>query len=191
MTWHSPWSNPHWVCTIAAARGWLRAATGSDHDLVHTLVSDQNSRVEAWLSTLEHPCRDVLLILPRCVKRRCCNVGPDGSLDGCRSCEACALGELARLAEHHGIRAIVAFRSHIAYAAARRDRPNLIIATACEDRLVKAMASVPDIPAFLAPLTGMERMCVNAELDIAWIGARLAAAAEGSREQNTGCDVTI
>ena len=185
MTWQSPWTDPGWVRGVAAARGWLRASTGSDHGLVQRLVNDQNRRVETWLHERSTPCRDVLLILPRCVKRRCCSVGPDGSLDGSIECHECSLGDLAREARNHGIRAIVAFRSHIAYAAARRDPPDLIIATACEDRLVKAMASVPEIPALLTPLTGMERMCVNADLDVPWITARLAVAGEVSRERGT------
>ena len=184
MSWRSPWQDPAWVRGVAAARGWLRATTGSDHGLIHSLVADQNARVEAWLGERSAPCRDVLLILPRCVKRKCCAVGPDGSLDGCLDCPECELGELARLARRCGVRAIVAFRSHIAYAAARRDRPDLIIAAACEDRLIKAMASVPEIPALLSPLTGMDRMCINARFDAAWIAARLAAAGEVGRERS-------
>ena len=180
MTWRSPWNDPAWVRSVAAARGSLRVQTGSDHDLVRVLVEEQNARVETWVSNRTLPCRDVLLILPRCVKRKCCTVGADGALAACLDCRRCALGELARLADGSGVRAIVAFRSHLAYAAARRDRPDLIIATACEDRLIKAMASVPDIPAYLTPLTGMERMCVNAVTDVAWIGARLAVAGKGS-----------
>jgi len=185
MIWRSPWSDPAWVRGIASSRGWLRAAAGSDHALVHSLVAEQNERVERWLEERSTPCRDILLLIPRCVKKRCCSVGRDGSLDGCLECRECSLGELARLARSYGVKAIVAFRSHIAYAAARRDRPDLIIATACEDRLIKAMASVPEVPALLTPLTGMDRMCVNAELDAEWIGAKIAAAGEVSRARGS------
>ncbi len=114
MIWFTPWSDPTWVRSLASARGWMRAATGSDHALIHTLVADQNSRVERWLAARETPCRDILLIIPRCTKRKCCTVGRDGSLDGCLDCRECSLGELARTAQRYGIRAIVAFRSHIA-----------------------------------------------------------------------------
>ncbi len=44
---------------------------------------------------------------------------------------------------------------------------------------------MPDIPSLLTPLTGMERMCINADLDTAWICARLAAAGEVTREPGT------
>lgn len=175
--WTSPWRHPSWVRGVAVARGGLRSGSGTDHDLVHHLVRDQNDRVLAWLDARDAPCRDILLILPRCVKRTCCSVGRDGDLAACRNCRECALGDAARTAERLGVRAIVAFRSHLAYAAARRDRPELIIAAACEDRLVKAMASVPEIPALLSPLRPMDRMCVDAEFDRNWIARMLERAA--------------
>ncbi len=70
--------------------------------------------------------------------------------------------------------ALVAFRSHIAFQMAREHEPDLIIATACHDRLVKALRSVPEYPALLAPLPSMEKMCVNANVDLAWLENQLA-----------------
>jgi hypothetical protein len=74
------------------------------------------------------------------------------------------------------VKALVAFRSHIAYAMARREQPDLILATACEDRLIKALRSVPEIPALLAPLAGMERPCLGAVLDLDWLQKHLQVA---------------
>jgi hypothetical protein len=45
--------------------------------------------------------------------------------------------------------------------------------------MVKAWRSVPDVPALLAPLAGMERMCVNATLDLPWLERQVAAVAAG------------
>jgi hypothetical protein len=45
--------------------------------------------------------------------------------------------------------------------------------------MVKALRSVPEVPALLAPLAGMDRMCVNATLDLAWLEQQVAAAAAG------------
>ena len=59
---------------------------------------------------------------------------------------------------------------------ARREQPGLIIATACEDRLVKALRSVPEIPALLSPLTGMDRMCVGATFNRSWFERQIALA---------------
>jgi hypothetical protein len=85
----------------------------------------------------------------------------------------------------YGVRALVAFRSHIAFAMARREQPDLIIATACDDRLIKALRSVPEIPAVLAPLSSMERPCINARLDLQWIENQLRRAC-GATEPVSG-----
>lgn len=183
MTWTSPWLESGWVRGVAVARGQQRAATGDDRSLIARLVADQNARVETWLEGRDTPCRDVMIILPRCVKRSCCRVGVDGSLEECRACEECDLGKVARLAHRLGVRPLVAFRSHLAFAAARRDRPEVIVAAACEDRLIKALVSVPEVPALLSPLTGMERMCVGADFDLEWVRSMLVRI---SREENAG-----
>lgn len=176
MIWRSPWQDPRWRVAVAVARGDLRNRTGSDHELIDRLVRDHNDRVLDWLAARGRPCTNVLLILPRCVRRRCCRPGPGGDLAHSLGCRECALGSLARTAADLGIRAMVAFRSHLAYRAARRERPELIVATACEDRLVKALCGVADIPSLLTPLTGMERMCVGADFDVSWTERALGAA---------------
>jgi hypothetical protein len=96
----------------------------------------------------------------------------------CRECDcdACPLRDVANLTDRFGVNALVAFRSHIAFAMARRERPDLILATACEDRLIKALRSVPEIPALLAPLAGMERPCIGADLDLDWFESQLLRA---------------
>jgi len=168
MSWSSPWQNPEWLRATAMARGDLLNRTGADHGLIEQLVETNNRRVAAWLGDRPTSNLRVMMILPRCVRRNCCRPGPGGDLAQSLGCRNCQLGELARAAESRNIRAFVAYRSHLAYAAARQECPDLIIATACEDRLFKALSSVPDIPALLSPLTGMERMCVGAGFDIGW-----------------------
>jgi hypothetical protein len=127
--------------------------------------------------------------MPRCLKLSGCRVSVRTELDGrppawdeerpdlaeCTGCVDCDLGRVAELARHYRVRTLVATRSHVAYALARRCRPDLIIATACEDRLLKALRSVPEIPALLNPLTAMERPCVNAHSDLVWLERQLEA----------------
>lgn len=173
-TYRSPWRRRAFVLAVAAARSLLTRAGRSDEPLVRRLVAGNNRRVERHLAL--HGAATVLLILPRCVKRGCCRIDNGGSLSACLGCDSCDLGELARIADRHRVEALVAFRSHVAFALARERRPDLIIATACEDRLVKALRSVPEIPALLAPLTGMERQCVNASFEPAWFAAQLRLA---------------
>ena len=147
MRYASPWQWSPYRGAVAAVRALLRAARIPEAGYVRHLVRDNNRRVRRHVE--RHGAGNVLLILPRCVKPKCCKLDPAGSLEGCIDCRECDLGVLARIAAAYDVRALVAFRSHIAYAMARRERPDLIIATACEDRLVKALRSVPETPAML------------------------------------------
>ena len=88
------------------------------------------------------------------------------------------------------MQALVAFRSQIAFEMARTIKPDVIIASACHDRMVKALRSVPDVPALLTPLAGMERMCVNATLDLSWLDRQVAAVAAGRPAPLAGAAAT-
>jgi len=173
MSFRSPWQSPAYVALIAGTRRMLRLWPRAEERFIGALVAAQNRRVHAHMR--RRPARTILLILPRCVHRTDCRHDVREGLAGCRDCRTCQLGAMARLCDRHGVTALVAFRSHVAFAMARERRPDLIIATACHDRLVKALRSVPEYPALLAPLAGMERMCVNAGIDLAWFERQLAA----------------
>lgn len=171
--YRSAWQLRPFVFAVALVRLLLRPWGDRENRFIDWLTQHENRRVREYLA--RRPARTVLLILPRCVRRKgCC---PDAQIDLARSrdCHACPLGDMARLCERFGVRALVAFRSHIAYAMARKERPDLILATACHDRLVKARRSVPEFPALLTPLAGMERMCVNASVDLVWFERQLQA----------------
>jgi len=174
MSFHSPWQSASYVQSIALIRSVLRPFGNLENRFIEYLTERQNQRVRRHLAG--SPARSALLIMPRCLKQTHCRVDVQASMDQCRDCVLCPLGDIARLCERFGVRALVAFRSHIAFDLARRECPDLIIATACHDRLIKALRSVPEFPALLTPLSGMEKQCVNASIDLAWLEEQLAAA---------------
>jgi hypothetical protein len=172
MSFRSPWRHRWYARGVALLRSLLRPFGGAEKAFIVALTERQNRRVQAHLA--QRPAASVLLIMPRCIKKAGCRADVQSSLQECLSCRQCPLGDVAVTCERHQVEALVAFRSHIAFDMARRHRPDLIIASACHDRLVKAMRSVPEIPALLAPLAGMEKMCVNASVDLQWLDGTLA-----------------
>lgn len=173
MTFRSPWQSPLYVRLVAAVRWLLRPLPRLENRFIEALTLAQNRRVRSHLAG--RPAATILLIMPRCVSRRGCCQDAGHDVAASRDCHACPLGDVARLCDRFGVRALVAYRSHIAFAIAREEQPDLIIASACHDRLVKALRSVPEHPALLAPLAGMEKMCVNADLDLDWLEEQLRA----------------
>lgn len=172
MNFQSPWQSKFFRTTVAVARKMLRPFGTLENQLVEKLTTSQNRRVLAYLK--KSPPENLLLIMPRCVKKTGCKANVQDGLDECLRCMECPLGDVAQLCNQYGIEALVAFRSHIAFEMARTRSPHLIIATACHDRLMKALSAVPEYPALLAPLPPMDKMCVNAGVDLVWLEEQLA-----------------
>ncbi len=167
----SPWQKPWYVALVCGVRTVLQPWEKLERRFIAKLVTDQNQRVIRFLAA--HPPQKVLLIMPRCVKKSGCTVDVQQSLAECLVCRQCPLGDVAVACERRNIKALVAFRSHIAFDMARSEQPDLIVASACPDRMIKALRTVPEHPALLAPLTGMDRMCVNATVDLPWLEQQL------------------
>lgn len=177
MSYASPWQRSWYVRMVAGARRLLRPFGRAEHDLIAWLARRQNQRVARHLRG--SPARRILLIMPRCVKKSGCHADVQRGLAECLTCLGCPLGDVALICQRHQVQALVAFRSQVAFEMARTRKPDVIIASACHDRMVKAWRSVPDVPALLAPLAGMERMCVNATLDLPWLEQQVASVASG------------
>jgi hypothetical protein len=177
MSFRSPWRHRWYVWAVNAGRRVLRPFGRGEEAFIAWLARRQNGRVARHLAKV--PARRALLIMPRCVKKTGCHVDVQHGLDECLACMGCPLGDVAQVCRRHDVEALVAFRSHIAFEMARTLKPDVIIASACHDRMVKALRNVPEVPALLAPLAGMDRMCVNATLDLAWLEQQVAAAAAG------------
>lgn len=171
MKFTSPWRHSFYRGLVKLARHLLRPFGNLENRLVEELTASQNRRVIRHLQKI--PPENLLLIMPRCVKKSGCRAQVQNGLDECLQCRQCVLGDVAALCDRFHIKALVAFRSHIAFEMARSIDPDLIIATACHDRLVKALRAVPEHPALLAPLPPMEKMCSNAGVDLVWLEQQL------------------
>ena len=181
MSFASPWRRRGYVRLVATARRLLRPFGHAEERLIAWLAGRQNRLVARHLAGT--PAQRILLIMPRCVKKTGCRADVQKGLDECLTCLSCPLGDVALICQRHRVQALVAFRSHIAFEMARTLQPDVIIASACHDRIVKAWRSVPEVPALLAPQAGMERMCVNATLDLEWLEQQVAGVASGRLPQ--------
>ncbi len=174
-TFKSPWQRRGFVGLVKVLRWLLHPWPAAENRFIDGLIADQNRRVQTFLQG--NPPRTLLLIMPRCVKKTGCRAPVQESLDQCLDCGECALGNVAHLCLDHGVKAVVAFRSHIAFAMARSEKPDLIIASACGDRMIKALRMTPEFPALLTPLSGMHQPCRDAQIDLDWILEQLRASA--------------
>ena len=171
MIYPSPWRSGAFCDSIALLRRLLRPLGTLEKRFIRTLVRIHNFRVRRYIQ--KQRIESVLLIMPRCLKKSDCTHDVRTSLVACIDCKQCPLGQIARLTARFGIKALVAYRSHLAYAMARDEKPDLILATACHDRLVKALCSVPEVPALLTPLYPRIHTCRDADFHVAWLAQQL------------------
>ncbi len=174
MIFRSPWQNFFFRNLVKLTRVLLRPFGNKEQQFVEKLAKNQNRRVLKYLQ--KSPVENLLLIMPRCVKKTGCRADVQSGLSVCLECRECILADVALLCARFRVNALVAFRSHTAFEMARNRQPDLIIATACHDRLIKALRAVPEYPALLTPLPPMEKMCINAGVDLVWLEKHLALA---------------
>ena len=171
MIYPSPWRMGTFCDTIALLRRVLRPFGGAENRFIRTLVKIHNLRVRRYVQ--RRSIVSVLLILPRCLKSSDCRAKVQTSLSECTTCTRCPLGRVARMTSRFPVRALVAYRSHLAFAMARDEKPDLILATACHDRLVKALCSVPEVPTLLVPLLAGHENCRDAQFESEWFERQL------------------
>jgi hypothetical protein len=86
-------------------------------------------------------------------------------LHSCSECSKCIIKNVAAAAQKCNWDIRVAPRSHLAYNEARKYSPDIVVAVACTDRLVKGLTRLPEVPSYAIPLDLPHGMCVNTTFD--------------------------
>jgi uncharacterized protein len=89
----------------------------------------------------------VLVILPHCLQNSACvyRVTWD-KLENCRSCGKCVIQDFKKLKDKKGISTMIVTGGRSAREAIKSARPDLIIASACEEDLFSGIRDVSGIP---------------------------------------------
>ncbi len=148
-------------------RTLLRAAgiVGDKTDpLLRAFVQANNAAVRA-LYRHRKP-RNVMVLLPHCVVWTRCPKKVVKDLSQCRECDLCQMEEILGVADRATLPVGIAIRSAEAYSQARGMGPDLTLAVACDDRLVKGITRVPELPAFALPLDLPKESCHDNLVDL-------------------------
>jgi hypothetical protein len=110
--------------------------------------------------------RRALVLLPHCIQMARCKAEVQTDLGKCYECGLCGVGELLPLRLQGGWETRLTNRSHKAYLEAREYRPDLIVAVACGDRLLKGLTRLPEVPSYVIPLELPHGMCVDTAFSV-------------------------
>jgi hypothetical protein len=88
----------------------------------------------------------VLLLLPHCLQKFTCVYKVTSTMENCRRCGQCVVGELAKLAEKYGAPVSMATGGTLARRVIVETRPQAIVGVACETDLTSGIQDAYPIP---------------------------------------------
>ncbi len=151
----------------------LAKRLGREEAWILSFCAWHNHRVREAFATRK--ARRVLVLLPHCIQWSRCAAAILDDLQHCYDCGKCVVGDfmLAALAGRWNSR--ITNRSHKAYREAREQRPELLVAVSCTDRLLKGLVKLPETPTYVIPLALPHGMCVDTDFSIAHLRAAMEA----------------
>jgi len=131
-----------------------------------------------WEAFQISPARRALVLLPHCIQMASCKAQILEDLGHCHTCGLCPVGDVVEdsLTRRWDVR--ITNRSHKAYREAREFHPDLIVAVACTDRLLKGLIKLPEVPSFAIPLSLPHGMCVDTSFSVPQLIAAMQALVE-------------
>lgn len=107
----------------------------------------------------------ILILLPHCLQRADCAIRLSYSVDACQRCGRCPMAELLDLRDAYGVNLAVATGGTIARRIVVENRPDLIIAIACERDLTSGIQDTHPLPVFGILNHRPEGPCRNTTVD--------------------------
>jgi uncharacterized protein len=127
------------------------------------------------------PARRALVLLPHCIQLAKCRAEVLDDLQACYDCGLCPVGDLMHAVLERSWESRITNRSYKAYREAREHRPDLVVAVSCTDRLLKGIAKLSDVPAYVLPLDLPHGMCVDTQFRFQSLLAAMGALVEPRR----------
>lgn len=151
---------------------WVGLVGDKTDPLLRLFVQANNASVRA-LYRHRKP-KSLVILLPHCVVWTRCPKKVVKDLASCTECDLCQMEEILGVADRASLPVGIAIRSDEAYSQARGLGPELTVAVACDDRLVKGITRVPELPAIALPLHLPKESCHDNLVDLSGLHETLA-----------------
>lgn len=161
-----------WVRLVRPVARWM----GKEEEWVLAFCGWNNFRVRQAFEGRK--ARRSLVLLPHCIQLAKCKAEIFEDLKNCYDCGLCPVGDFMNAMLEGTWDSRITNRSHKAYREAREFRPDLIVAVSCTDRLLKGVLKLPEVPAYLIPLTLPHGMCVDTQFSVPHLQAAMTALVE-------------
>ncbi|KAF0121117.1 MAG: hypothetical protein FD151_1380 [bacterium] len=108
----------------------------------------------------------LLLLMPHCLQNNDCKVRITGDVRNCERCGRCEIKELVELADENDVKLSIATGGTIARRIVVENKPELIIATACERDLTSGIQDSYPIPVYGILNKRPYGPCFNTQVDM-------------------------
>lgn len=144
---------------------WLTGLIGVDRDALNAAYIQTNNAIIQGLVGVT-PAERTMILLPHCLQWNECphKVAGDGSR--CVACGKCLIGDLKAMTTEMGLPMVIATGGTLARKAIRENRPQLIIAVACERDLAAGIYDMRRLPVIGLLNDRPEGPCRNTRVDM-------------------------
>ncbi|RDY24880.1 DUF116 domain-containing protein [Romboutsia maritimum] len=110
--------------------------------------------------------QDILILIPHCVQKNSCKLKVTSTIETCKQCGLCNIGDLVKLKEKSNINIFVATGGTLARKIILENKPKAVIAVACERDLTSGVQDVKNIPVLGVFNKRPNGPCVDTIIDI-------------------------
>ncbi|MCX8026375.1 MAG: DUF116 domain-containing protein [Thermodesulfovibrionales bacterium] len=135
--------------------------------------SNLKERFQRWVIHLNNAlirkskikAEKILILLPHCLQINECNIRITNDINNCQRCGRCFISSLIGIAEEHGLKIFVATGGGMARKIVKDNKPDAVIAIACERDLSSGI-----VDSFPLPVLGVYNQrpqgpCYNTEVN--------------------------
>ncbi len=109
---------------------------------------------------------ELVVLLPHCLQRTSCSIRITNSIDNCKECGNCIIGDIKKVASKYNVKSFVVTGGTLARSIVSELKPKLLIAVACEKDLVEGIKEVYPFRVYGIINLRPEGPCRNTLIDI-------------------------
>jgi len=153
-----------------------------DKDVVRSLFVDLNNMFVQSCG-IRKKSDKILLLLPHCLQNSECKIKLTGNIRNCKKCGRCTIGAILEMVEETGIKAMVVTGGTAARNIIAREKPEMILAVACERDLSIGISDVDSIPVLGVLNKRPNGPCINTTVDVDLLREKLNSIIEPQSQE--------
>ena len=110
--------------------------------------------------------KDLMILIPHCIQNHSCKLKVTNNIDNCKKCGICKINDLLKLKEKYNTKIFVATGGTLARKIIVDNKPNAVIAVACERDLTSGVREVKKIPVLGVFNARPNGPCVDTDINI-------------------------